>query len=98
VIKNKKNKIFVIFFLISLLFADMVNWQMISFQTPSEAKAINQTSLNSFSVDTEKFEIDFYTIESETSLLPLLQKTPFSLLKTNLFSLPIFSIWQPPKI
>jgi hypothetical protein len=98
VIQNKKNKIFVIFFLISLLFADMVNWQMISFQTPSEAKAINQTSLNSFSIDTENFEIDFYTIESEFSLLPLLQKTPISLIKTNLFSLPIISFWQPPEI
>ena len=76
----------------------MVNWQMISFQTPSEAKAINQTSLNSFSIDTENFEIDFYTIESEFSLLPLLQKTPISLIKTNLFSLPIISFWQPPEI
>lgn len=71
---------------------------MISFQTPSEAKAINQTSLNSFSIDTENFEIDFYTIESEFSLLPLLQKTPISLIKTNLFSLPIISFWQPPEI
>ena len=94
---TQKNVFLIIVFLLGIITNYNAYFQYGTTSLPIELISENNSTLNGFSPDSEKYQEDQITYNRKTISSGGVNHQPSSYVVTSLLNLPSFTIWQPPK-